>query len=296
MTRNKTNLKGILAAALAASGFSVSLVSAGFAFRAGADPATVITFRGLAGLIIGLIMVRLMTRNLKIPSNAIMPLGLMTLGMITVSFGYMGAIQYIPISLATLIFYMFPTVVLIISSLTARRMPSLLSGLAFFMAFAGLASALGVSINGLDWHGVAWALAATAGGTLLFFYGSVTAQRTGIALFIFYSQAAIAGAGVLAMISLDGINLPTGTTGAYAFIGIFTGYLVGISMHFFAVRLINPALAALVFNVEPVVTISLSAILLGDILTLSQYIGGAFVIFGVLLATRLANRMQQPHY
>ena len=171
-------------------------------------------------------------------------------------------------------------------------MPNILTGLAFIMAFAGLASALGTSITDLDWRGVACALAATAGGTLLFLYGSVSAQRTGIALFIFYSQAAIAGTGVIVMFALDGPNLPTGDTGNYALIGICVGYLVGASMQFYAIRLINPALAALVFNVEPVITISLSALLLGDILTSGQYVGGAFVVGGVILATSVVNRNQ----
>ena len=281
--------KGILAAILAASGYSISLVSAGLSFQAGADPATVVTIRGVIGLLIGILMVRFLHSTLKLQTNAIVPLALMTLGMTAINYGYMGAIIYIPISLATLIFYMFPMAVLIVVSLSARRIPGLLSCLAFLTAFAGLALALGSSSADLDWRGIGLALIATAGGTLMFFYGSKVAARAGIALFTFYSQAAIAGLGIVVMLALDGPNLPSGTTGSYALIGVCAGYMAGVTLQFYAVRLINPALAALVFNVEPVITISLSALLLGDLLSISQYIGGAFVIGGVLLATRYSS-------
>lgn len=281
--------KGILAAVLAASGYSISLVSAGLSFRAGADPATVVTIRGVIGLLIGILMVRFLHSTLKLQANAITPLILMTLGMTGINYGYMGAIVYIPISLATLIFYMFPMAVLVVSSLSARRMPGAFSCLAFLIAFAGLALALGSSSADLDWRGVGLALVATAGGTLMFFYGAKVAARAGIALFTIYSQAAIASLGIVVMLALDGPNLPTGTTGSYALIGVCAGYMIGVTLQFYAVRLIDPALAALVFNVEPVVTISLSALLLGDLLSVTQYIGGAFVIGGVLLATRVAS-------
>lgn len=291
LVSEKPNTRGILAAALAACGFSMSLISAGFALRSGADPATLVVVRGTVGVLIGLVMVRFMVKSLKFDPKAALPLALMTVGMTAINYGYMGAIQYIPISLATLVFYMFPMAVLFVTSVASRRMPSLVAGLAFLLSFAGLASAIGPSLSDLDGRGLAWALSATAGATLMFFYGAIAAQRTGVALFTLYSQAAIAGFGIFVMLALGGPHLPTGETGSVALICICIGYSIGILMQFFAVRLIKPALAAMIFNIEPVATISLSAVLLGDLLSVGQYLGGAFVIAGVLLATRVANRI-----
>lgn len=290
MAANKPNLKGILAAALAACGFSLSLISAGFAFTAGSDPFTLVAVRGTAGVVIACIMVRAMADTYKIAPNVILPLLLTTAGMLCINYGYMGAIQYIPISLATLIFYMFPMLVLCVSSVVEQRMPSLLSCVAFLMAFGGLASALGGSLADLDWRGISLALVATFGGVMLFFFGAITAKRTNISLFTLYSQLIIALVGCSVMMAQGGPNLPSGTVGAFALVGACVGYLTGISMQFFAVRLINPSLAALIFNVEPVITITLSAVLLNDILTPGQYLGGLFVITSVILATRVTTR------
>lgn len=284
------NIKGVLVAALAAAGFSISFISVGFAFRAGADPATMIVFRGLTGLLAGLVMIRLLSDTYKLPANAVTPLVLATLGMTLVNYGYMIAIQYIPISLATLTFYTYPMVVLAITSLAERRLPRPLATIAFVMAFGGLAITLGASLSGLDWRGIASALVATTGGTLLFFYGAVTAKRTSIALYTLYSHVAIILLGIAVMWAFDGPHLPHGTEGNFAIIGMCLGYTVGISAQFLAFRMISPAIAALVFNVEPVITISLSALLLGDVLSLNQYFGGALVISGVVLATRVTNR------
>ncbi len=285
-----TNIKGILVAALAAAGFSISFISVGFAFRAGADPATMIVFRGVAGFLAGLVMIRLLADSCKIAPNAVIPLVLATIGMSLVNYGYMGAIQYIPISLATLTFYTYPMVVLAITSLAERHLPRPLAALAFVMAFGGLAITLGASLNGLDWRGIASALVATTGGTLLFFYGAVVAKRTSIAAYTLYSHIAIIVLGVAIMLALSGPHLPQGTTGNLAIVGMCLGYTAGITIQFLAFRMISPAIAALVFNVEPIITISLSALLLGDILSLNQYIGGALVIGGVILATRVTNR------
>lgn len=248
-----------------------------------------VTVRGVAGLVIGCIMVRAMADTYKIAPNVIVPLLLTTAGMLFINYGYMGAIQYIPISLATLIFYMFPMLVLCVTAAVDRRLPSALSCVAFLLAFGGLASVLGGSMADLDWRGLALALIATVGGVLLFFFGAITAKRTNISLFTLYSQLIIAVVACLAMMAHGGPNLPTGTMGGLALAGACIGYLTGISMQFFAVRLINPSLAALIFNVEPVITISLSAVLLNDILTPGQYLGGVFVVIGVILATRVTT-------
>jgi len=289
ISANPSSIKGVLVAALAAAGFSISFISVGFAFRAGADPATMIVFRGIAGLLAGLVMLRWLSGPYKIPANAVVPLILATLGMTLVNYGYMSAIQYIPISLATLTFYTYPMVVLAITSLVERRLPRPLAFLAFDMAFSGLAITLGASLHGLDWRGVASALIATSGGTLLFFYGAVVARRTRIALYTLYSHAAIILLGIAVMWALDGPQLPHGTQGILAVVGMCLGYTAGISIQFLAFRMISPAIAALVFNVEPVITISLSALLLGDVLSFNQYVGGALVIGGVILATKVAS-------
>ncbi len=289
VTVTRSDLRGVLAAGLAASGFSLSLISAGFAFKVGADPATLVAFRGVVGLVIGIVMVRFLTTTCKLSADALVPLVLTTVGMMFINYGYMGAIRYIPISLATLVFYMFPMLVLCVSSIVERKLPSALSGTAFLMAFAGLALALGNSLGDLDWRGLMLALVATVGGVMLFFFGSRTAKRTSISLFTLYSQLIILLIGLPVMIVLGGPNLPSGTTGGFALLGICLGYLTGISMQFFAVRLISPSLAALIFNVEPVITISLSALLLGDVLSLGQYGGGALVIGSVILATRATS-------
>jgi drug/metabolite transporter (DMT)-like permease len=61
-------------------------------------------------------------------------------------------------------------------------------------------------------------------------------------------------------------------------------------MAFFpAVRHAGSAKAALVFNVEPVVSILGAVLILGEVLSLYQWLGGALVI-GTLVASSLARR------
>jgi len=65
------------------------------------------------------------------------------------------------------------------------------------------------------------------------------------------------------------------------------GYLFGTVFQFLAVRYAEPAPTALVFNLEPIISIAVAAAaaFLGERLHGNQYAGGAMVLIGVFLAT-----------
>ena len=75
--------------------------------------------------------------------------------LLVMSAGYLGAVAYIPVSLAALIFYTFPFYVAILASLTGREPMTRLKAAALVAAFAGLVLALGPSFDVLNWRGIA---------------------------------------------------------------------------------------------------------------------------------------------
>jgi drug/metabolite transporter (DMT)-like permease len=71
--------------------------------------------------------------------------------------GYLGATQYIPVSLAVLIFYTHPFLVAIIARFTENEPITPIRLLAITIAFIGLAFAMGIqSVAGLNWYGIAF--------------------------------------------------------------------------------------------------------------------------------------------
>ena len=98
--------------------------------------------------------------------------------LMVMSAGYLGAVAYIPVSLAALIFYTFPFYVAVLASLTGREPMTRTKAAALVVAFAGLILALGPSFDELNWRGIACGVAGSlAMGTAVTFGGPVMRQK-----------------------------------------------------------------------------------------------------------------------
>ena len=99
------------------------------------------------------------------------------------------------------------------------------------------------------------------------------------------ASATALGAAVLAVMAGDHIapaDVPAGAWLALAGFGTFTA--LAFRWFLAGTRRIGAARASLLSTVEPVYTIALASILLGETLSPVQLVGGALVIAGVILA------------
>jgi len=279
-------IKGFFAACLAAGSFSSSITAASFAYGTGTNPITVIAFRAVLGLISAGLICILLRRRVSLPPETVRPFLLTTLGIMMVNYGYIWAVQLIPVSLATLVFYTFPFIVLCEHAFSARRVPSPGAMFAFALAFGGLALALGPALGDLDWRGVAAALVASIGGALTMIYGGAAARGSSILVLTFYAHLILAPIALVVLFVLGGPIPPGETPGWIALVISGGGYLGGLAFQFVALRFINASSAAMVFNMEPLITIILATLVLGEILGIFQYVGGGLVIAAIILATR----------
>jgi drug/metabolite transporter (DMT)-like permease len=109
-------------------------------------------------VIVGLIAI-VMRWRLRVPQGAGGLLALMALSTGAISIGYLGAVQFIPVALAVIIFFTFPILILILSPMIEGRgvrWPQLAIGA---VAFAGLLVALGPNPGNADWRGLCLAAA-----------------------------------------------------------------------------------------------------------------------------------------
>ena len=81
------------------------------------------------------------------------------------------------------------------------------------------------------------------------------------------------------------LNLPQTTQGWVGYIAVPVFYTIAISAFFAGISLIGAVRASLVMNLEPVGSIALGFILLGQVLTPRQLLGAAIVI-GAVTATK----------
>ena len=283
---SRSQLRGVIAAGVSATSFGVSITFATVAYAGGSDPLTVVAFRTVAGLLISLAIVSFVRRPLLPERNAMTPLMLMVAGLLFVNYGYNWSVHYIPISLAVLVFYTFPLIVLAVEALGNWRLPAVASLFAFVLAFIGLGLALGPSFAELNWRGLLCAGLASVGGVLMFVFGARAARTTGLMTMTVFTHIIAGPLTIMAVFAFGGPALPTTGLGWLGLNVAAAAYVNGLLFQFIAMRLVAPALAAMVFNMEPLAVIVLATLYLGERLEMVQYAGGVCVLAAILIASR----------
>jgi drug/metabolite transporter (DMT)-like permease len=282
-------------------GFAATAILAKFAYLAGANPLTLLVGRHVFVPVALAAYCAARRRKLWLPKSLrgrALFLGLVLAGN---SIGYIGAVRYIPVSLAVLIFYTYPLIVALLSRLFDQKPLGAIKIGALLGAFAGLVLLLGaLSGAALDGRGIALAaLAAVTLGNVFFWSdrllgqaqaGSANGARAIDPLAVKFHMLLGCGIGILLVFALFGAWVPPATRfGWMAACGFAVAYLLSFVALFSAIPLLGAVKASLLANIEPLVTVLLAAALLGERLKPVQLAGGALVI-GAILVTQLADR------
>jgi drug/metabolite transporter (DMT)-like permease len=276
--------------ALGATTFGLVTTQSRLAYDGGSNTLTVVLVRSTVfALLFGAVLLfrRPRARLTRPGFLATLWMGALLLVM---SAGYLGAVAYIPVSLAALIFYTFPFYVAILASLTGREPMTRLKAAALVAAFAGLVLALGPSFDVLNWRGIACGLAGALGmGITVTFAGTVMRQNDALIINTCTNAWAALALGAY-MAATGGFVLPTTSHGWLGIVGATLCYLVAFSSWLLSLRLVDPIRVAVLFNIEPVVTITAAWLVLGERLEPIQLLGGALVIAAVVAMTVLGAR------
>jgi drug/metabolite transporter (DMT)-like permease len=275
---------------LGATTFGLVTTQSRVAYDGGSNTLTVVLVRSTTfALLFGLYLLLRRPRVRLTRSGFVATLWMGAL-VLVMSAGYLGAVSYIPVSLAALIFYTFPFCVAILASLTGREPMTRIKAAALVVAFAGLVLALGPSFDVLNWRGIACGLAAALGmGITVTFGGQVMRQND--ALIVNTCTNAWAAIALGAYMSVaGGIALPTTGIGWVGIVGATLCYLVAFSAWLLSLRLVDPIRVAILFNIEPVVTITAAWFILDERLGPLQLLGGLLVIAAISGMTLFGGR------
>ena len=203
------------------------------------------------------------------------------------SLTYFIALRSLEASLVVLIAYIYPSLVVIAGWLFLRRVVSAWHGVALAMSFAGVA----LLVGGADFH-LSWALAwplllAIASPTIYTGY-ILIGERVMTSVPAVAASAVIMSGAALAFCILAALNhqlaLPRNAGGWAVGIGIaLVPTMIAISLFLAGLPRIGAARAALLSTWEPVVTVFLAVVVLGDRLSLVQVAGGILVIVAVVV-------------
>jgi len=195
---------------------------------------------------------------------------------------YLLSVETISVSLAVLILYAYPLLVLLYSMSTGHLPASVRLILLFLLAFVGLYLALSTGKVELDTTGLVFAALASLGAAFTFIKGARVAPLLNPLLMTFWINFAGLVMILPLMYSSLVVNIsPAGLT-ALAIATAF--YVVAILCQFQALARLPAATAAFILNLEPVVSILLAVFILNEYLSQLQWFGVVLVI-AVLIAS-----------
>ena len=152
--RENYKLSGFFSALVCSLGLGLAVALGRLAFDGGTTPLSVAFFRSLLSVVaVGTICI-CMGISLKLPRTLIISMLFLGCLFSHMAFGNVGSTKYIPISLAALLFFIYPPAVAILNHAIAKKCPSLIKTISITVAFLGLAVMLGVDLNNLDLRGV----------------------------------------------------------------------------------------------------------------------------------------------
>ena len=267
-------------------------------YEHGIPPIESTLFRTFVIAVVFSIIAVMQGARLDIPRAALPSFAGQSLSTFFVSVAYLGSVQFIPVGLAAIIFFLFPVIIMLLAPGVEGRSPGLLRILIALVAFGGLAVAVGPSFETLDLRGIFLAGLASAGAVLQFFTGRAISRYMTPASFGSLVHLVIL-APILAIALYAGSGtlrfFPGGTAtdqGLVFLSGVAAVYVVAYMVHMLSLRFAPASTVAPFFNLEPVITTAVAATILGERLQNNQYAGGGLVL-AALVTSSLVGRWKK---
>jgi len=276
---------GIILIAISAASFGTLAIFGRYAYADGMDTFTVLFLRfGIAAIFMTLI---LLLRKEGFPRGRILAqlVGMGALGYVGQSFLYMTAIKFASSGLVSLLLYLYPMFVFILSIFILHEKATSVKIIALILALVG--SALTVDPNGGQLIGTMMAIAAALIYSIYIIVGTNVMKHASA---VQSSAIIFASAGVVfgGLAFAKGTHLPVSNSGWLAMLGIIIiSTIIPVVTFLAGLEIIGPTNTAMLSTLEPVVTVLLAAWLFGERLTLTALIGGGLILVAVILLTRV---------
>ncbi len=274
--------EGLLLCLVSAAGFGAMPILGRQAFAAGVELTPMLSLRFLiaAAMLWALIAIR--RRPLGSVRGVVLG-GLLGLCGYSVQAGlFFGSIQRIDVSLASLILYTYPALVTVAAFALGRERATRRRLAALALASSGVALVVGGATGTIDWVGAAMAF-----GCAVFYTGFILASdrvastTSPLAFAASVATGCAVGFTVVALLS-GGIHASEEGVMWIALIASVST-VMPIVLFMAGLARVGASTASIASTVEPVITVVLAWLVLGELLGPVQLVGGALVLSAVVL-------------
>lgn len=279
-------LFGVFLIAVSASCFGAMAIFARLAYEAGTDPITVLFLRFTIAAIFMILVIAV--KGIALPrGRTLVSLTLMGgLGYVGFSLAFFTALTMAPAGLVAILLYLYPAFVTILATVFLKKPVTILKFVALSMTFAGMICIVGLESGGGQALGIVLGIIAAVLYSIYIVVGSKVLSNAGAfpASTIVIISAGVVFSGVVAV---KGVQFPATLMG---WISVWAIALVSTALAivaFFAgLKKIDPANASMISTLEPVVTIMLAVVVLGETVTIAKILGGVMILVAVVLLAR----------
>lgn len=287
-----TRLIGVFLVTLYAILIGTNPIFARISYDAGASPVTFLFIRFLIASPVMFIIMRM--RGHAIPHGKLL-VSLILIGVLATGtlFCFFTAIRFAPVNLIIIIFYIFPTIVTLLSAVFLKQPITGYKFIALLMTIVGISLAIGMHSGGYI-LGIILAIMTALFHSLYFILGSVSIKKAGTfaaSTVIFIPSLIFFGIAI----SIQGPQWPVNMAGWLApIISALISTILARLAFYEGLRRIDVANAAIISTFEAVVTVALAIIILGETISLSKVLGACLVISAVAILARSEYESAQP--
>lgn len=270
--------------AVSAAAFGTLPIFGRFAYATGMDTFSMLFLRfTLAAILMGALLA---IRRERLPSGRALAqlVGMGALGYAGQAFTYLSAIKYASAGLVALLLYLYPSIVALLSALFLKEKFTRIKVLALLMASLG--AALTANPEGGQPLGVLLAFASAGIYSIYIVIGAGIMKQVSALQFstIIFASSAIVYA---CLTAANGAHFPSTAAGWGVISGMaLVATVIPVTTFLAGLKRVGPTNASMLSTLEPVVTVLLAALLLGEMLRPASLLGGALILAAVLLLAR----------
>jgi drug/metabolite transporter (DMT)-like permease len=284
----KRRLQGIGATLIAGTGYALMSILVKGAYQIGLSPIQVIALQSWLASLLLLIYAVLFKREIfRINSRILRLLAVQGLvGALGTSLTYAYALKFLPVSVAILLLYLYPALVLAAGVIIWHKRVGRQELTAFLLTLAGttLASGIFSGVSEVAWLGIVLGLASAMACAVLNIIGELVLAKVSPLVTMCYTQW-ICAIGLLFVLKGDILSIPwqNAQTWETGLLLATVASIIPFYMIFVGIDRLGADQAAILSTFELPMTFMMAAIFLNEFPTGDQWVGGSLVMGGILL-------------
>ena len=276
---------GTLAAVISGLAFASLPIFSKLAYLNGVGVFTVLFWRFFGAALLFPLFLTVSHQLVRYDKKTVIKLLLLgALGYTCMSAFFLSSVERIPASLSSMLLYSYPAFVCLVSVALKRELLTMRKIAALVIVSVGLVCVLGASFHDVDPLGILLAIGAAIVYTVYIVAGNKTVSRLDPINATMYIMLGSAAAFTVLGLATNSIRMSFTPDAWLDLLGIIIfPTVLAILSFWFAVKYLGPVKTSIISTIEPLFTVILAWMILGEGLTGIQLLGGIFIILGIII-------------